>query len=50
MGILDSRGIPTENMHQACKVLRIELSDLEPMFYNDFLKMRHDELYDLAGG
>ena len=37
-------------MHQACKVLRIEFKDLEPIFYNDFLKKRHDELYDLVGG
>lgn len=36
-------------MHQACKVLRIEFKDLEPIFYNDFLKKRHDELYDLTG-
>jgi len=50
LGILDSRGNPNENMHQACKILRIELKDLEPIFYNDFLKKTHDELYDLAGG
>lgn len=37
LGITNDKGVPNPNMLFACKVLKIELEDLEPKTLDDFL-------------
>ncbi len=37
LGILDRNGKPREEMMAACKALHIEIKDLEPKSYDEFL-------------
>ena len=43
LGILDSRGQPVEAMMLACKVLQIELSELEPKTKDEFVQKQREK-------
>ena len=49
LGIVDKQGQPNPQMIIACKVLLIDLEELEPKTFDDFLNKIHSELYDKGG-
>ena len=49
LGITDNKGIPNPEMLLACKLLKIDLEDLEHKTIDDFLKKKHDEIYKNGG-
>ena len=49
LGITNSKGVPNPKMLLACKVLKIDLEDLEPKTYEDFLQKQHEEIYERSG-
>jgi hypothetical protein len=49
LGLLDGNGKPTEQLLIACKVLKIDLKDLEEKKELSFLNKLHDQHYNKDG-
>lgn len=49
LGIIDQNKKPVPEMIMACKALRINLSDLEPKTFDEFLRKQHDAHYKIGG-
>lgn len=49
LGIIDQNKKPVPEMILACKALKINLSDLEPKTFDEFLRKQHEIHYKIGG-